>query len=295
MRSCPEKVTSQDLTARLNRLRLSAEQKIQLRDILENPGHFLPIDSMGDAWMGSVDELAMYAVPISSIASGDTSVLFLHLNYTRYKICMLRRKLWGATRWHKSDITEILSWRRRNLELRNVIVTNNMWLVLAMAKRVHYTGIEYADLVSEGYIALMRSVEKYDYTLGFKFSTYACRAILSGFARAARKGYRYCKVFATQLDMEIVQDHNRLHPHEAVQEELLDEIRYVVRDNLADLSQIERLVVEMRFSFKNESSGQLTLKQVGEQIGLSRERIRQIQNKALAKLREAVKRRLAYA
>jgi RNA polymerase sigma factor (sigma-70 family) len=66
----------------------------------------------------------------------------------------------------------------------------------------------------------------------------------------------------------------------------------VLRENLAELSPIEQSVIRLRFSLDRNVSGAMTLKQVGEKLGLTKERIRQIQLKALAKLREATEERM---
>ena len=73
----------------------------------------------------------------------------------------------------------------------------------------------------------------------------------------------------------------------------MDEVHTLLRDNLADLSQIEQSVVDLRFSLLHGQHKPLTLKQVGSKLGLTKERIRQIQNKALAKLRIAAEERLS--
>ena len=71
-----------------------------------------------------------------------------------------------------------------------------MPLVLAMVRRIRMPMVEFVDLISEGNKALLRSVEKFDVSRGFKFSTYACRAILKGFSRLATKTGSYRQHFS---------------------------------------------------------------------------------------------------
>jgi len=151
------------------------------------------------------------------------------------------------------------------------------------------------ELISDGSVALMQAAEKFDCSRGFKFSTYACRAILRSFSRAAKKIYRYRSRFPLQLDLSL-QKGDGIEPYQDDrQDEVIEEIRTIYQQNLADLSDTEKTVVELRFSLVNRSANPLTLKQVGDQIGLSKERIRQIQTKAMAKLRVFAEERLLLA
>ena len=69
-----------------------------------------------------------------------------------------------------------------------------------MAKRTRMGDVDFGELVSEGNMALLRAVEKFDIGRGFKFSTYACRAILKAFSRIAMKTNRYRQAFPTEFD-----------------------------------------------------------------------------------------------
>ena len=71
----------------------------------------------------------------------------------------------------------------KDIATRNEIVERNINLVRSIARNYHYSGIEFDDLVSEGCIGLIKAVEKYDYTLGYKFSTYAVHWIMRSMQR----------------------------------------------------------------------------------------------------------------
>ena len=118
------------------------------------------------------------------VAVNEPFVLFLKFNFARFKIARIQEKLGGRL---PSDTVkrDLLHWNNIANRYREQIAETNLALVLAMAKRSRMSDVDFADLVSEGNMALMRSVDKFDCERGFKFSTYACRAILK--ASSARR------------------------------------------------------------------------------------------------------------
>jgi len=175
---------------------------------------------------------------------------------------------------------------------RDQIAQLNLALVLAMAKRTRMSEVEFADLVSEGNMALLRAIDKFDAARGFKFSTYGCRAILKAFSRLAVKLSRYRQFFPTDFDPKLEKsdyaDQKRIG-HEA---DCADELRQIMVQNRALLTDIEQNVIEHRFALvlddpKAEVAPK-TLEQVGKLIGVTKERVRQIQNKALRKIRHSL-------
>ena len=279
--------------SKLGRLRLSRAERKTAEGIL-----IRGMSYMGDprfrrySYMSRVMERDIEVLPGSALTVEQELTLFLQMNYARHKISVLRNKLLKSCRWHKSEVLEILDWHEKQLGTRSKIVTGNMGLVPAMVKRINTHGLEFTDLFSEGSMALLRATEKFDCSLGWKFSTYACRAILKSFSRVSKLTYRYRSRFGTQLEPAFAKDDTLEQHRQSVHEELVDEVRAVMTRNLADLSGIEESIVKMRFSLRDAGEKPMTLKQVGELVGLTKERIRQIQNKALEKLRVTMKERM---
>src|SRR5690606_25066541 len=117
-------------------------------------------------------------------------ILFQRLNYSRMRQATLLRTYEGK-RMPLRSLRELVLWSRRARSVRDFIVECNAPLVLAMIRRMRPSHVEFDELLSEGNFALLRAVDKFDCSRGFRFSTYACRAILKSFARAAQKSNRY--------------------------------------------------------------------------------------------------------
>jgi RNA polymerase sigma factor (sigma-70 family) len=159
-----------------------------------------------------------------------------------------------------------------------------MALVLAMAKRTRIPNVEFSELVSEGNMALLRSVEKFDVSRGYKFSTYACRAILKGFNRLATKTGRYRQHFPTEFDPDLERSDYDVMKHDIQRKDSIDSLRDILATNRALLSEVERTIIMERFAIVSRGKGR-TLAEVGKMVGLTNERVRQIQNSALGKIR----------
>jgi len=224
----------------------------------------------------------------TALSKDDEVRLFLRYNYARYHLQELIDK--QSRRPSKPRALAMLEWHDRTRELRSDLVDANMSLVMAMAKRTRIPNVDFSELVSEGNMALLRAIEKFDVSRGFKFSTYACRAILKSFNRMASKTGRYRTRFGTSYDPDLEQSDYDVRKHEMQRASAAEDLREVVDKNRANLTSVERTIVIERFGLGSTGKGK-TLAQVGNLLGLSNERVRQIQKGALPKIREALNER----
>jgi RNA polymerase sigma factor (sigma-70 family) len=220
----------------------------------------------------------------SKLRTADEVRLFLRYNYARYRLARLGRE--SAKRPSKAQAAEIRRWYQRAMKLRSQLTGANLALVVAMAKRTRIQDVDFSELISEGNVALLRAIEKFDVSRGFKFSTYACRVILKSFSRLANKSLKHRRRFGVEFDPSMEPGDQVEIKRRAVQNDAPSRLHEILVRNHAELSKPEQRVIDRRFAL-TEGGKKKTLAVVGKEMVVSKERIRQIQRSALAKLRRA--------
>jgi RNA polymerase primary sigma factor len=231
---------------------------------------------------------ATHPIAGKTLTRSEERQLFLRFNYARYRVAGILKSFADKPLTTKAA-KELLEWHTESSAARDLLVESNMPLVLAMAKRSRLSNVDFTDLISEGNLALLRSVRNFDCSRGYRFSTYACRAILTSFGRAVEQTSRYRARFPIQLDPRLGKVNHHATEDPDGDRELVDQIRNILHENSAQLNEIETTVIRARFPVTPADSATTdtpkTLEQVGLLIGVTKERVRQIQNQALAKLR----------
>lgn len=181
-----------------------------------------------------------------------------------------------------ADVDEIERLLGQAAEIKNQITQSNLRLVVSIAKRHVAPGRDFFELVSDGNISLMRAIDKFDFTRGFKFSTYGSWAIMKNFARSVPEERQQRDRFQTGREEYLETVTGPLG--EESDNEFIPAVRTTVERMLAALDERERLILRQRFGLDDHGSP-ATLEQIGQKFGVSKERIRQLEARAIAKLR----------
>jgi RNA polymerase primary sigma factor/RNA polymerase sigma factor len=225
---------------------------------------------------------SLYEVPL--LTREQEVWLFRKFNYLKYKAVKLRDQL-DPERPNARLMDQIERLYEEIVELKNRLVRSNLRLVVSIAKRRVSPGDGFFDLVSDGNMSLIRAVEKFDYARGNKFSTYASWAIMKNYARTIPDEHRRRDRFRA-TDTEFLQTAADRREDEYQQRLAASDRMQQVGRFLDRLDSREQTIIIRRYGLDHEREPQ-TLKEVGSALGVTKERVRQIEAKALEKLREA--------
>jgi RNA polymerase primary sigma factor/RNA polymerase sigma factor len=224
---------------------------------------------------------SLYEVPL--LSRKQEAHLFRKMNYLKYKAARLRAKL-DPAKPRRALMDQIEYLYGEAVATKNQLVRANLRLVVSIAKRHVGPSQNFFELVSDGNMSLMRAVEKFDYSRGNKFSTYASWAIMKNYARTIPDEHRLHDRFRTsQAEMFAATEDDRDDPFELEAAQTQREAK--VAKMLECLDEREQKIIVRRFGLRHGE--ELTLKEVGAEMGVTKERVRQIEARALSKLRKA--------
>jgi RNA polymerase primary sigma factor len=228
---------------------------------------------------------SLYEAPL--LTKEQEYFLFRKMNFLKCVASKLRSEL-DVKAPLIALMDRIESLYEQSVAVKNKIVQSNLRLVVSIAKRHSGGDSDFYALVSDGNMSLIRAVEKFDYGRGFKFSTYASWSLIKNFARSIPDEFKHRDRFRTSSDevFSFQQDQRAdNYSAELDQASRMDQIQKI----LHTLDQREQQIIVRRFGLDHRFEP-LTLKEVGEELGITKERIRQLESRALDKLRMAAAR-----
>jgi RNA polymerase sigma factor (sigma-70 family) len=198
-----------------------------------------------------------------------------------------RRMHYAAYRVRRAETPrDRRKWAKAYFALRDRIVLGNQKLVFKAVRYRKAWQMRADDLTGEGHVVLINAVERYNPWLGVRFSTYAFTCLVRALVRLTRKRVSKEQRFLTHTGMAAEGVPEKAAKPEPTSNLPVD-LDYFFQDRHPLLSDREKLVLRMRFGL-GEQYEALNLELIGVRLGLSKERVRQVQVSALTKLREAV-------
>lgn len=213
---------------------------------------------------------------------------FLKMNLLKFKASQLRDDfvvddVVDTSRLTAGVLDEIDRLHGEANAVKDGLINANMRLVVNIARRHSGQTDNFFELLSDGNMSLIRAVEKFDAGRGFKFSTYASWAIMKNFARTIPDEKHRRERFVTgHSEVFDVAPDNRSDEHEIVANK--ERASSSVNKLLDQLEPREREIIRMRAGLDSHAKG-MTLEEIGQQFGITKERVRQLNARAMKKLR----------
>ncbi|MCJ7728336.1 MAG: sigma-70 family RNA polymerase sigma factor [Sedimentisphaerales bacterium] len=213
--------------------------------------------------------------------------LFRRYNYLKF-LSSLKIAALVPGRPSGKTLSEIENYLAQAETIKKIIIEANLSLVVSVAKKHSISGANLPDLISEGNLSLMRAVEKFDYTRGFRFATYASWAIAKDYARKIPAEFAQIDISAEFPIEDIQRDLRTTGAATVVNiERARRSLIKVISDNLDDR---EQYIILNHFGLVGSKIKMLkkekkTLQQIGKELQLTKERVRQLELAALQKLK----------
>jgi RNA polymerase sigma factor (sigma-70 family) len=215
--------------------------------------------------------------------------LFRQMNFLKHQIKKIGDKFRrpdgtvDSSRVRIQDLARLEELRAKSQAVKEQLIRCNMRLVVSIAKRHSPQADNFWELMSDGNMSLMRAVEKFDYSRGNKFSTYASWAIMKNFARSIPEEKHHKERYVTGREevFEAAPD-NRTDEQELLS--TAEQAAHRVNRLLEYLDPREREIIRMRAGLDNSEG--MTLEEIGQRLGITKERVRQLNVRIMKKLRD---------
>ncbi len=218
------------------------------------------------------------------LSAGEELVMFKRMHYCGFAMSRMWDRLDRLTKDEQARYSKLY---RQYTGIRERIIDANMGLVFNLLGKNRFKNVEFEELRSEGLMALLRAVDTFNPWKGFRFSTYACNSILRSFSRVALMQSKRRHLWTTSFDPAMEPAENLPRRQDQREGLLSERLHSIMNDDSAGLSDKERYVLRQRFP-QQADRRKATLMNVGDRMKMSKERVRQIQESALTKLRRTL-------
>jgi RNA polymerase primary sigma factor len=208
--------------------------------------------------------------------------MFRKMNFLKHQLHKFQESLVPA-KVKVSDLIRVEELKEAIKYCRDLLISCNQRLVYSQARQKLALGENIDDLVSDGNISLIRAVEKFDYSRGNKFSTYATWAIMKNFTKSIPDAKTHKQRYMTGHG-DLFEAKADARTHELEMLAAADAARACVNRLLEHLDARTREVIRMRTGLNG--SKEMTLEQIGQHFGITKERVRQINVRGMKQLRE---------
>jgi RNA polymerase primary sigma factor len=215
-------------------------------------------------------------------------LLFKQLNFLRFRASAIQAGL-NPKRPSARKLKEIDRLLSEVEKVREELARANLRLVVSVAGKLSISRDEFDEFVAEGNGILLYAIDKFDYSRGYHFSTYLTHAVQRHLYRVIdRRRKQAQREHASPTEMMAQEPMIETDPSESIEDEVKVAAAAVISKFDETLDERERFIVRGRFGLDN-SGKSLTFRELGEQLGLSKERVRQLLQRSLEKLGEVAK------
>jgi len=219
----------------------------------------------------------------SKLLTADEEMrLFRRMNYLKHKAHSAREQI-DRKKPTKKLVEEAEQALAEAGAIRDRILQSNTRLVMSIVKKFVSPQHSFDDLLSDGIYSLMQAADKFDYDRGFRFSTYAYRAIARNTYRKINDHKREGSRFAVNSEEVIVSAPDE-SSSSSVYDEAWDRLRGVLAQMMDRLDRRERFIIRSRYALGGHRKVR-TFQCLADKLGVSKERVRQLEQRAVAKLK----------
>lgn len=208
--------------------------------------------------------------------------LFRRMNFLKYRADQLRGQI-DIQRPNSRLLDEAEKCLEDAQAVRDRIVRANMRLVVAIVKKFVSPQLSFDEMLSDGTMTLLSAVEKFDYDRGFRFSTYAYRSIARNAYRSVVDRHHENQRFTSTAD-EPVAEIAATGDTASLDERTWETLRGLLASMLQRLDGREQFIVSARYALGKQRNI-ATFQSIADQLGVSKERVRQLEQRAVNKLR----------